>query len=465
MKNKFKFFKSKFSILLSFLFFFQLILFNTNNIAFANTLTSTPSISYTVNGETNVGNTIEIVINVLNVTDLYGGSVDFLYDPSILEVQSINNGNVFGSNSVLTPLGANGKINNGQASFAISLKGDKSGVNSNGTLAVIKAKVLKEGIVKLNTTPSNEALDLSSNTIRVKLSNSNSSSIEYTANNKDIALANNSLNIASIDTDKVSPQAINSTIRVSPRATGNGTLTYKFWIHDGYAWTVPQDFSSKSYFDWTPSTAGTYRIWVDVKDSSGNIVSKEISYVINDNLLAISSIDTDRVSPQAINSTIRVSPRATGDGSLTYKFWIYDGYSWTVPQDFSSNSYFDWTPSTAGTYRIWIDVKDSSDNIVSKEISYVINDNLLSISSIDTDKISPQAINSTIRVSPRATGNGTLTYKFWIYDGYSWTVPQDFSSNSYFDWTPSKAGTYRIWVDVKDSSGNIVSKEISYIIN
>ena len=87
MKNKFKFFKSKFSILLSFLFFFQLILFNTNNIAFANTLTSTPSISYTVNGETNVGNTIEIVINVLNVTDLYGGSVDFLYDPSILEVQ------------------------------------------------------------------------------------------------------------------------------------------------------------------------------------------------------------------------------------------------------------------------------------------------------------------------------------------------------------------------------------------
>lgn len=281
MKNKFKFFKSKFSILLSFLFFFQLILFNTNNIAFANTLTSTPSISYTVNGETNVGNTIEIVINVLNVTDLYGGSVDFLYDPSILEVQSINNGNVFGSNSVLTPLGANGKINNGQASFAISLKGDKSGVNSNGTLAVIKAKVLKEGIVKLNTTPSNEALDLSSNTIRVKLSNSNSSSIEYTANNKDIALANNSLNIASIDTDKVSPQAINSTIRVSPRATGNGTLTYKFWIHDGYAWTVPQDFSSKSYFDWTPSTAGTYRIWVDVKDSSGNIVSKEISYIIN----------------------------------------------------------------------------------------------------------------------------------------------------------------------------------------
>ena len=191
LKKKLKLFKNKFSILLSFLFLFQLILFNINNITFADTLASTPTVSYTVNGETKVGNTIEIAINVSNVNDLYGGSIDFLYDPSILEVQSINNGNVFGSNSVLTPLGANGKINNGQASFAIALKGNKSGVNSNGTLAVIKAKVLKEGTVKLNTTSSNEALGLSSNTIRVKLSNSNSLPISYLFNNKDINLSNN----------------------------------------------------------------------------------------------------------------------------------------------------------------------------------------------------------------------------------------------------------------------------------
>ena len=366
MKNKLKFLKSKFSIFLSFLFFFQLILFNTNNNVLA---AITPSVSYTVTGETKVGNTIEIAVNISDVTDLYGGSIDFLYDTSLLEVQSVTKGNIFGSNTTSNIVN---KISNGQASFALHIIGDKPGVSNNGTLAIIKAKVLKEGVVKLNTTNSNTALSLTSNTVRVKLSDSNGSNIKFNLENKTISLTDDTLAISSIYTDRSSPQAINSTIRISPKATGNGTLTYKFWIHDGSSWTIPQDFSSKSYFDWTPTKAGTYRIWIDVKDSSGKMVSKEISYVINNNPLAISSIDTDKSSPQAINSTIRISPKATGNGTLTYKFWIHDGSSWTIPQDFSSKSYFDWTPTKAGTYRIWVDVKDSSGKMVSKEISYVI---------------------------------------------------------------------------------------------
>ncbi|MBD7915642.1 cellulosome anchor protein, partial [Clostridium sp. Sa3CUN1] len=185
MKNKFKFHKNKFSLFLSILFLFELILFNTNNTVFAAT---TPSVSYTVTGEAKVGNIIEIAVNISNVTDLYGGSIDFLYDESLLEIESVTKGNIFGNTEILTPLGANGKIENGQASFAISMKGNKTGVSGNGTLAIIKAKILKEGTVKLNTINSNDSLNLSTNTIRVKLSNSNVDNISYSPNNTIINL-------------------------------------------------------------------------------------------------------------------------------------------------------------------------------------------------------------------------------------------------------------------------------------
>ncbi|GAA0753173.1 cohesin domain-containing protein [Clostridium sartagoforme] len=188
MKNKFNLYKNKISLFLSILFLFQVVLFNTNNTVFAAT---TPSVSYTVTGETRIGNTIEIAVNISNVTDLYGGSIDFVYDTSLLEIQSVTKGNIFGSNEVLTPLGANGKIESGQASFAVSMKGIKPGVTTNnGTLAIIKAKILKEGTVNLKTTSDNSSLSLSGFTTRVKLSSSLPSKIDYSTEDKIITLNN-----------------------------------------------------------------------------------------------------------------------------------------------------------------------------------------------------------------------------------------------------------------------------------
>ena len=232
MKNKLKNFKNKFSLFLSFLFLFQLILFNSNNTAFAVT---TPSISYTVTGETKIGNTIEIAVNISNVTDLYGGSIDFIYDTSLLEIQSVTKGNIFGSNTVLTPLGSNGKVENGQASFALFLNGDKSGVNGSGTLAVIKAKVLKEGTVKLNTTNSNKpGLSLDGNTVRVKLSNSKIGNIDYMYKNKSITLNNN--------TKKLDAQIVSENIPTSMEAGKVYPVTIQVKNIGSTTWTASTNF-------------------------------------------------------------------------------------------------------------------------------------------------------------------------------------------------------------------------------
>ena len=276
--------KNKLSLFLSVLLLFQLVIFNGNN-TFAAT---TPTISYSINGDATVGNTIDIVVNVSNISDLYGGSIDFLYDSSLLEVQSITKGNVLGSDNILTPLGSNGKISDGQASFAITLKGNTPGVSvSNGTLAVIKAKVLKAGTVKLNTTTSNSALSLTGNTIRVKLSNAMANSINYSPINTSITLNNvlSSATLNSFTADKSSGQPLGTTVNFTANSNAGSDALYKFYALYNGKWTVLQDYSSKNTLAWKPTNAGTYtiRVWAKHKDSTTTALGdsyKDISFTI-----------------------------------------------------------------------------------------------------------------------------------------------------------------------------------------
>lgn len=258
MKNKFKYYKHKLSLFFSILFLFQLILFNTDNTVFAAT---TPSVSYTITGEAKVGNIITIPVNVANVTNLYGRSIDFVYDSNLIAVQSITKGNIFGSNEVLTPIGSNGKIENGQASFAISMKGNKPGINStSGTIAIIKAKVLKEGTVKLNTTNTNTpTLTLNRNTIRVKLSNSNGNNIGYNFTNKNISLKSNaSLNI---QIDKPTSNLGDSITFTASFNLGNDAQ-YRFYIYIDNTRKLVQPYSDKNTFTYKAPKPSSYKVRV-----------------------------------------------------------------------------------------------------------------------------------------------------------------------------------------------------------
>ncbi|MDU4892253.1 MAG: cohesin domain-containing protein [Clostridium sp.] len=417
-------------------------------------------ITYSVFGTPRIGNTIEIAVNATNVSNLYAESFDFVYDPSLIEIQSIENGTIFENSSFQTPVK---KFSNGQASIVLTLNSKESPVSNSGTLAVIKAKVLKEGSFSLKTTNGNSALSINGLSCRVKLSNKLGKPISYSADERWVPLNTNHPYISSITVDKPSPQPANTPIQITANGSGNGTSSYKFWIQDGTQWQVIQDYSSINTCSWTPTKTGSYRLWVDIKDANGVTNFNEIPFDVAIPPLLLKSINIDKPSPQISGTPIRISADASGHGDLAFKFWVHDGFAWTVVQDFSSKDYFDWTPSREGSYRLWVDVKDSTGKMLSKEIYYDIKSPLV-ISSIDTNKPSPQKTNTTIRIDAKASSNTSLSYKFWILEGNAWKVVQDFSSKNYYDWTPTKPGNYRIWVDVKDGSGKVIYKEINYSI-
>src|SRR5439155_22209474 len=59
-----------------------------------------------------------------------------------------------------------------------------------------------------------------------------------------------------ITTDRPSPQDVGTTITFSAAATGGtAPYQYKWWLWNGSAWNVVQDWSPSATFVWTPAVA------------------------------------------------------------------------------------------------------------------------------------------------------------------------------------------------------------------
>ena len=111
--------------------------------------------------------------------------------------------------------------------------------------------------------------------------------------------------------------------------------------------------------------------------------------------------------------------------------------------------------------------KDSYGSTVSKEMAYTIKaKSSVNINSLYTSKTSPQKVGTALAINTDATGTGTVNYKYSIYTANKgWEVLSDYSTSSLVVWNPTKADSYKIKVEVKDSTGTIESKVIDFTIN
>ena len=145
---------------------------------------ATPKITYTVTGEAAVGKQITISLDVSNISGLYGGSWDFAYDPSILKIDEITSGELTSSIPQTT-------ISNksGHAYFWFTKTGDTTGVSTTEakSIAKIKATVLKEGTVNIDTTDNNNLFGVNNKNSLVKLSDMNGDKITYNNEDKSIS--------------------------------------------------------------------------------------------------------------------------------------------------------------------------------------------------------------------------------------------------------------------------------------
>ena len=270
--------------------------------------------------------------------------------------------------------------------------------------------------------------------------------------------------------NKLSPQASGTVVTLTAQASGIGKLQYKFLVRDNKGnWYVIRNYSSLNTCTWTTGAIGNKTLYVDVKDSNGSVTRKSIVYkVASIAKPTISSFKTNLASPQTSGTKVTLKATATGTGALQYKFVIRDEKgNYYVLRDFASSNTFEWQTGNAGTKTLIVHVKDSYGSTVSKEMAYTIKaKSSVNINSLYTSKTSPQKVGTALAINTDATGTGTVNYKYSIYTANKgWEVLSDYSTSSLVVWNPTKADSYKIKVEVKDSTGTIESKVIDFTIN
>ena len=275
--------------------------------------------------------------------------------------------------------------------------------------------------------------------------------------------------VTSFTADKEN-QIVGTKVVLTANATGNGTLQYKFIVKDAKGnWTKIQDYSTSNTAVWTTALAGNNTLYVDVKDSNGKVTRKELAYTVKAKPVAptVNSFITDKQSPQPTGTTVILKANATGSSKLQYKFLIKDSKgNWYVIQNYSTSNTAVWKTGATGDKTLYVDVKDTESGLVTrKQMSYTVgNVSSVNIGTISSNVQSPQNLGTAIAFNTEATGTGELQYKYSVSNGTTWTTIRDYESSAIALWIPTEVGSYTVKVEVKDSTGTVESKTLSYVI-
>ena len=226
--------------------------------------------------------------------------------------------------------------------------------------------------------------------------------------------------ISSFTADKKSPQVSGTQIKLTAKATGNGTLQYKFLIKDSSGnWAVLRDYGKSNVYTWKTGKAGNKTIYVDVKDSNGKVTRASMSYTIKAEAKppVVSSFTADKKSPQASGTQIKLTAKATGNGTLQYKFLIKDAAgNWSVLRDYGTSNTYTWKAGKTGNKTLYVDVKDSNGKVTRASMSYKVEESLIQDSNAAISYTGTWKVATSTRHSggtcKYVSSVATATYKF-----------------------------------------------------
>lgn len=254
-------------------------------------------------------------------------------------------------------------------------------------------------------------------------------------------------------------------------SANGGTGSYQYQIvakhSEDTKWTVLSGYNTTSIKKWTPAKAGTYKAAIKVKDSTGKIVEKLFTLTVAPALTNSSTINATEI---AKGQEITLTGSASG-GTGSYQYQMLAKHSedtkWTVLNGYNTTSVKKWTPAKAGTYKVAIKVKDSSNKVVEKLFTLTVNP---ATALVNNSIVSANSIikGEEMTLTGKAIG-GTGSYQYQMVAKHSedtkWTVLKDYNTTSVKKWTPAKTGTYKIAIKVKDGTGKTVEKLFSLTVN
>ena len=174
------------------------------------------------------------------------------------------------------------------------------------------------------------------------------------------------------------------------------------------------------------------------------------------------TITTNKSSSQTVKTPITINAKATGgSGNYNYLMYVTNTSTKKVTQlqnFYSSNSKVVWKPTVAGTYKITVTAKDTTDEkTVSENVSFKITKTKFTYNSF-TVKATGKKIKMSASVTP---GSGSIKYKYVIRQGNKTVKKYGYSSKGTRSYKVKKSGIYKVTMYAKDKIATVyVTKKI-----
>lgn len=169
------------------------------------------------------------------------------------------------------------------------------------------------------------------------------------------------------------------------------------------------------------------------------------------------------------NDTVVLGSRVTvhcaaDDGTAPYRYSILYKKSasdkWTLLAANTTDTEVSFTPQAAVSYDVRITAKDAAGKFATKTLTLKVNKPLANTAQLGADRI---ALGSKVKVRCFATG-GEGSYQYAVYykkaSSAKWTKLRGYDTANILMLKPGAAVRYDVRVDIRDKSGNVVSKTL-----
>jgi len=233
-------------------------------------------------------------------------------------------------------------------------------------------------------------------------------------------------------------------------ANGNGTITY------------------------TPATDGVVTFTYTVANNFGSVsLPGTVTVTVGVAQVASVTLTPGLITPQTSGTPVTFIAAATGgSGTYEYKFWLFNGTSWSMVQDYSTVPFWTWSTSglTAGAYTIAVDARNAGTLIPRDTVGYVgFSLNAPALTPFTSVTVTPSiASPGTAPVNFQATGvggAGTPEYSFWLYNAATsiWSEVQPYSTVGTWQLSAGTvAGDYVVAVNVRNQGTPVNFDAVTY---
>ena len=312
---------------------------------------------------------------------------------------------------------------------------------------------------------------------------------------REVPVVANGLSQGLLSTCEVDPQwsasaalgsssaAAGQPVRVCASAAGAPSqdgFSYNFvWERDGWAeWDSTArstgSFADDASWSFTPASPGSYSVYVDVREDATGLTRTAFAGTVEVSAAQWSASAALGSSSAAAGQPVRVCASAAGAPSqdgFSYNFvWERDGWAeWDSTArstgSFADDASWSFTPASPGSYSVYVDVREDATGLTRTAFAGTVEVSAAQWS-VSIELGSGYAtVGVPVTVTPKVIGHAddvTYTYNYvYNYNG-AWeewgsTVLDSgvFTSQASWQFMPQREGTYELYVDVRDSSGQV----------